>query len=141
MPPFRYEIVKGVGPPLFPLATMVFGAETPVFVVLLVTAEVLTGLVVVQEKFMEHPLPPKPITQEEDAGVRVPDIGEGAAHELPFQTSGEVHVLHVGGLLAPLPQLPGDTVTVALTGVLVPPTLVQVRVYVYVLTVFSTPWD
>ena len=67
--------MKGVGPPLLPVATFVLAAETPVFVVSLVIAEVVTGLVVVQEKFIGQLLEPARMMQEEEAGVSVPDIG------------------------------------------------------------------
>ena len=63
--------------PLFPFA----GLGVPVG---LVTAEVPTGFVVVQDKVFVQLFCPEAMVQEEDEGVRVPDI-MFAAHMLPFQ--------------------------------------------------------
>jgi len=58
---------------LFPLGEA--GVAPP----LLVTAEVATGFVVVQVRVeLVQLLAPTEIVQEEEAGSRVPDIGEGA---------------------------------------------------------------
>ena len=59
-------ITKGTLVPEFPLPTVIF--------IGFVTAEVATGFVVVQEKFMLQVLAPKATVHEGDAGVRVPDI-------------------------------------------------------------------
>ena len=56
--------------PVFPEPTVTFTG--------LVTAEVATGLVVVQEKLILQVLAPAAIAQVEEAGVRVPDITEHA---------------------------------------------------------------
>ena len=70
-------MVNGVGPPLLPLATVVFGALAPLVLVSLVIAEVATGFVVVQEKLIVQELAPVAMTQFDVAGVRVPDMGDG----------------------------------------------------------------
>ena len=60
--------------PEFPVATVVFPLGNPLLLVGLVTAEVPIGFVVFQEKFMVQLLLSESITQEVEAGVRVPDI-------------------------------------------------------------------
>ena len=67
-------MVKAVGPPLLPVTTEKFGELAPELLVSLVTDEVPTGLVVVQEKLMVQLLPPAAMAQVWEAGVRVPDM-------------------------------------------------------------------
>ena len=67
-------MVKAVGPPELPVATVKPGEEAPLLLVSLVTAEVATGFMVSQLKFMVQELALEEIIQEPAAGVRVPDI-------------------------------------------------------------------
>ena len=69
-------MVKGTLVPEFASGTetWVSAAASPALLVLLVTAEVATGLVVVQVKGMVQLLSFLKITQVEVAGVRVPDM-------------------------------------------------------------------
>jgi len=116
-------MVKAVGPPLFPFATLVFEATTPAFVVSLVTAEVATGFVVVQEKFILQLFVPEAITQEEAAGVRVPDILE--------------KVVQVGGFVAPLVQ--EGVLTIKLAVAIAEESVLVVNVKVYEPDVRAVP--
>lgn len=61
-----YLTARGTLVPEFPVATVTLTG--------FLTTEVPIGFVVVQEKFILQVLSPNEITQEEDAGVRVPDM-------------------------------------------------------------------
>jgi hypothetical protein len=79
------EIETGEGPPFIPLYAVAFGLVR-------ITAEVLSGLVVVHVTFTEHELALVAMTHDEAEVTRVPDMLE-TTHLLvaPSQTSDPVH--------------------------------------------------
>ena len=93
-----YGTVTATFVPEFPDDTVVFGADAPVFEVLLVSTDVPTGFVVVHERFTVHELAPEAIVQLGEAGVSVP-VGIGVLDTgtvidaVAFGTPAFVHVM------------------------------------------------